>query len=118
MAGWIPRKRVLVFGVLVAAAALAGGLVSADRATRQPATAGARIRNQGILRLAVGGALRQIAEEGGGLVEAIAETVTGRVAHGRFLFTGTAELFEDHGFERVRQVGKHAWILNKVVEPA
>ena len=75
-------------------------------------------RGQGILRLAVGGALRQIAEEGGGLVEAIAETVTGRVAHGRFLFTGTAELFEDHGFERVRQVGKHAWILNKVVEPA
>lgn len=39
MAGWIPRKRVIVFGVLVAAAALAGGLVSADRATRQAATA-------------------------------------------------------------------------------
>jgi beta-lactamase class A len=42
MAGWrrhLPRKRVLVFGVLVAAAALAGGLVSADRATRQAATA-------------------------------------------------------------------------------
>lgn len=31
---------------------------------------------------------------------------------------GSVELFEDHGFERVRQVGKHAWILNKVVEPA
>lgn len=42
MAGWrrhLPRKRVLLFGVLVAAAALAGGLVSADRATRQTATA-------------------------------------------------------------------------------
>lgn len=39
MAGWLPRKRVIVFGVLVAAAALAGGLVSADRATRQAATA-------------------------------------------------------------------------------
>ncbi len=75
-------------------------------------------RGQGILRLAVGGALEQIAERGGGLVEAIAETVTGREAHGRFLFTGTAELYEDHGFQRVRQVGKHAWILNKVVEPA
>lgn len=35
----LPPKRVLVFGVLVAAAALAGGLVSADRATRQAATA-------------------------------------------------------------------------------
>jgi beta-lactamase class A len=39
MASWFPRKRVIVFGVLVAAAALAGGLVSADRATRQAATA-------------------------------------------------------------------------------
>ncbi len=75
-------------------------------------------RGQGILRLAVGGALEQIARRGGGLVETIAETVTGREAHGRFLFTGTAELFEDHGFHRVRQVGKHAWILNKQVEPA
>ena len=35
MAGWLPRKRVIVFGVLLAAAALAGGLVSADRATRR-----------------------------------------------------------------------------------
>lgn len=77
-----------------------------------------RHRGQGILRLAVGGALEQIAQRGGGLVETIAETVTGREAHGRFLFTGTAELFEDHGFHRVRQVGKHAWILNKQVEPA
>lgn len=77
-----------------------------------------RHRGQGILRLAVGGALQQIAGLGGGLVETISETTTGREAHGRFLFTGTAELFEDHGFQRVRQVGKHAWILNKVVEPA
>jgi beta-lactamase class A len=39
MAGRIPRKRVIVVGVLVAAAALAGGLVSADRATKQAASA-------------------------------------------------------------------------------
>jgi beta-lactamase class A len=39
MAVRFPRKRVIVFGVLVAAAALAGGLVSADRATKHPATA-------------------------------------------------------------------------------
>jgi len=38
MAGWfraLPRGRVLVLGVLLAAAALAGGLVSAERATKQ-----------------------------------------------------------------------------------
>jgi hypothetical protein len=34
---------------------------------------------------------------------------------GRFLFSGTVELFEDHGFERVRQVGKHPWILSRTV---
>jgi len=59
-----------------------------------------------------------IAAAGGGLVEAISEVTEGRVAHGRFLFTATAELLEDHDFVRVRQVGKHAWILSRVVDPA
>ncbi len=75
-------------------------------------------RGQGIARAALGGALEQIAARGGGVVEAIPEVVTGRTAHGRFLFSATVELFEDHGFERVRQVGKHAWIVSKNVEPA
>ena len=43
---------------------------------------------------------------------------TGRTAHGRFLFSATVELFEQYGFTRVRQVGKHAWIVNKTVDPA
>jgi hypothetical protein len=37
---------------------------------------------------------------------------------GRFLYTGTVELFEDLGFSRGRPVGKHAWIVSRVVEPA
>lgn len=41
----------------------------------------------------------------------------GRQAQGRFLFTATAELFEQFGFSRVRQVGKHAWIVSRVVQP-
>lgn len=53
---------------------------------------------------------------GGGSVEAISETTDGRVAHGRFLFTGTVELLEDLGFSRVRQVGKHAWILTSTLD--
>lgn len=72
-------------------------------------------RGQGIVRLALGGALAQIAERGGGLVEAISEVTDGREAQGRFLFSATAELFEDHGFERVSQVGKHAWIVTRTV---
>lgn len=74
-----------------------------------------RHRGQGIARLALEGALTQIAERGGGLVEAIPEVTEGREAHGRFLFSTTVELFEEYGFERVRQVGKHAWIVSKTV---
>ena len=74
-------------------------------------------RGQGIARAALGGALEQIARRGGGLVEAIPEVTAGRDAQGRFLYSATVELFEDHGFERVRQVGKHAWIVSKVVRP-
>jgi GNAT superfamily N-acetyltransferase len=75
-------------------------------------------RGQGIARAALEGTLDQIAEAGGGLVEAISEVTAGREAPGRFLFSATAELFEQHGFTRGRQVGKHAWIVSRPVGPA
>jgi GNAT superfamily N-acetyltransferase len=75
-------------------------------------------RGQGIARAALEGALDQIAHLGGGLVEAIPEVTAGREAQGRFLFSATVELFEENGFTRVRQVGKHAWIVSKVISPA
>ena len=75
-------------------------------------------RGRGIARAALEGALGQIAQAGGGLVEAISEVTTGRQAPGRFLFSATVELFEQSGFTRVRQVGKHAWIVSSVVDPA
>ena len=75
-------------------------------------------RGRGIARVALEGALSQIVGNGGGLVEAITEITAGRKAQGRFLFSGTAELFESCGFERDRQVGKHAWILRKHVKAA
>ncbi len=74
-------------------------------------------RGQGIARAALEGALDQIADLGGGLVEAIPEVTAGREAPGRFLFSATVELFEEYGFTRVRQVGKHAWIVSKTIEP-
>ena len=77
-----------------------------------------RHRGQGVARAALEGALDQIAEAGGGLVEAIPEVTAGREAPGRFLFSATVELFEEYGFSRVRQVGKHAWIVSKQVSPA
>ncbi|HVB51773.1 MAG TPA: hypothetical protein VND89_08580 [Acidimicrobiales bacterium] len=73
-------------------------------------------RGEGIARMALGGAISQIVLAGGGRIEAIAETTLGRNAQGRFLFSGTVELFEDLGFTRVRQVGKHAWIVSRTVK--
>jgi GNAT superfamily N-acetyltransferase len=75
-------------------------------------------RNQGVARAALEGALNLVAHAGGGLVEAISETTVARQAQGRFLFSATAELFEEYGFNRGRRVGKHAWILSRMVEPA
>src|SRR5579859_6737817 len=75
-------------------------------------------RGEGIARAALEGALDQIAEAGGGLVEAIPEVTIGRDAPGRFLYSATVELFEQYGFARRRQVGKHAWIVSKKVQPA
>ncbi|HEV2426650.1 MAG TPA: hypothetical protein VGS61_00345 [Acidimicrobiales bacterium] len=77
-----------------------------------------RHRHLGVARTAVGGALGYIAAAGGGPVEAISETTAGRAAQDRFLFSATVELFEEFGFSRIRQVGKHAWIVSRQVESA
>ncbi len=74
-------------------------------------------RGQGIARAALEGALDQIAYFGGGLVEAISEVTAGREAQGRVLFSATVELLEQFGFTRSRQVGKHAWIVSRTVDP-
>lgn len=76
-----------------------------------------RHRGQGVARAAQG-AIELIAAAGGGLVEAISEVTAGRGAHGRFLFSATAELFEQHGFVRGHRVGKHACILSRTVAAA
>ncbi len=51
-------------------------------------------------------------------MEAISETTSGRDAQDRFLFSATVELFEDCNFSRIRQVGKHAWIVSRTIPPA
>ncbi|WP_371174141.1 GNAT family N-acetyltransferase [Buchananella felis] len=74
-------------------------------------------RGQGLATAAILGAVELIAQAGGGVVEAISDTTAGRNAQSRFLFTATVELLEDLGFKRIRQVGKHAWILTMLVPP-
>jgi GNAT superfamily N-acetyltransferase len=75
-------------------------------------------RGHGVARAGLEGALTHIAAAGGGLVEAISEVTAGREAQSRFLFTATVELFEQNGFTRQRQVGKHAWIVSREIDPA
>lgn len=58
-----------------------------------------------------------MAGSGGGLVEAIPQVTAGSDAQGRFLFSASVELFAEWGFSRVRQVGKHAWIVSRTVDP-
>jgi GNAT superfamily N-acetyltransferase len=77
-----------------------------------------RHRGQGIARAGLEGALAQITTAGGGLVEAISEVTSGRDAQDRFLFSATVELFEQYGFTRGRQVGKHAWIVSREIAAA
>jgi ribosomal protein S18 acetylase RimI-like enzyme len=75
-------------------------------------------RGCGVARAGLEGALAQIAAAGGGLVEASSEVNAGREAQGRFLFSVTVELYERYGFTRGRQVGKHARIASREIDPA
>ena len=77
-----------------------------------------RHRRLGVARAAVQGALEQISAAGGGLVEAVSEVKSAREAQDRFLFSGTVELFEELDLTRIRQVGKHAWIVSRTVAAA
>ena len=79
-----------------------------------------RAEQEPILSLATSGDFGDRFDEtatGGGRVEAISEATADREAQDRFLFSATVELFEDCGFSRIRQVGKHAWIVSRTIAP-
>lgn len=73
-------------------------------------------RKRGVANLALTAALEQIAALGGGLVEAYPEDVEGRKTSSSFLHGGTLAMFEREGFERVRRLGMHHWVVAKEVE--
>jgi GNAT superfamily N-acetyltransferase len=68
-------------------------------------------RRRGVASTALGGALREIARRGGGTVESYLEGSDGRSVSSSFLHDGTVAMFESHGFERTRRVGKHHWVV-------
>lgn len=75
-------------------------------------------RRQGVTSAALTGALELIAAQGGGLVESYPEEVApDRKASGSFLWNSTLSIFERHGFSRVERIGKHAWLVERRLQP-
>jgi len=77
--------------------------------------AGKGHRRRGVASAALAGALDLIAGLGGGTVEGYPEDA-GSVPAG-FLFNGALSTYEKLGFARDRQIGKHRWVVTKVVDP-
>jgi hypothetical protein len=72
-------------------------------------------RRQGVASAALAGALDLIAGLGGGTVEGYPEDA-GSVTAG-FLFNGALSTYEKLGFSRDRKIGKHRWVVTRVVDP-
>jgi GNAT superfamily N-acetyltransferase len=73
-------------------------------------------RRHGVAAAALAGALELIARQGGGTVEGYPENAESVPAG--FLFNGALSTYERLGFTRDRQIGKHRWVMTRVVEPA
>lgn len=72
-------------------------------------------RGKGVAAAALGGAIEQIGALGGGRVEAYPEDTTDRKVSAAFLFNGSLSMFEEAGFERSRQIGKHKWVVSRTI---
>ena len=73
-------------------------------------------RRKGVATAALAGALDLIARLGGGTVEGYPEGADNVPAG--FLFNGALSTYERLGFERDRKIGKHRWVVTRVVKPA
>ena len=73
-------------------------------------------RGQGVSSVALAGALSEIARLGGGTVASYPEDTEGRSVSKSFLYNGTVALFERHGFQRTRQLGKNHWVVTQVID--
>ena len=70
-------------------------------------------RRRGVATAALAGALDLIAQLGGGTVEGYPEDA-GSVPAG-FLFNGALSTYERLGFARDRRIGKHRWVVTRLV---
>ncbi|MCI4373575.1 MAG: GNAT family N-acetyltransferase [Thermoplasmata archaeon] len=75
-------------------------------------------RGQGIASLALRGAIRSIAQLGGGTVEAYPEDYTGERTSSSFLCSGTLGMFEKTRFRKTRKIAMRRWVVVKRIRPA
>jgi GNAT superfamily N-acetyltransferase len=76
---------------------------------------GKGLRRRGVASAALAGAIDLIAGLGGGTVEGYPEDAESVPAG--FLFNGALSTYEKLGFARERKIGKHRWVVTRVVEP-
>ena len=74
-------------------------------------------RRKGVAEAGLTGALKQIAALGGGRVEAYPEDCHERKVGAAFLFHGAMAMYGRAGFEPLRKIGKHRWVMERRVEP-
>jgi hypothetical protein len=72
-------------------------------------------RKEGIATVALRDALREIAQLGGGTVEAYPEDYTGQKVSNSFLCSGTLGMFEKAGFRKNRKIAMHRWVVVRKV---
>ena len=73
-------------------------------------------RRQRVATDALAGALQLIATMGGGRVEGYPEPANAVPAG--FLFHGALSTFDQLGFTHERMIGKHRWVVSKMIDPA
>jgi len=75
-------------------------------------------RRGGVAAVARDGALSLIATAGGGAVEACPKADEGPKTAAAFLFGGMLGLFQRVGFDTVRKIGLHRWVVRRHVPRA
>jgi len=72
-------------------------------------------RREGVSKVALQGALRMIASEGGGTVDGYPIDTRGKPYSSSFLWGGTHSMFTEVGFHPLGALGASKWIMRKVV---
>lgn|SRR5690606_12162666 len=76
-----------------------------------------RFRSNGLVTVALQGALEQIAQAGGGVVEGYPHLPAEKKMSSSFLYNGTRAVYERAGFDFIRNKGKRNTVMRRTVEP-